>query len=100
MSPASRPSFESFPLVQQEIARLAPDREVRSAMEWLERQEGQFVRWQLDLAKIPAPPFGEGARSDWLAGRFHDLGLNEGQKDSIGNVLCLRPGAKGSILSI
>jgi tripeptide aminopeptidase len=100
MSPASRPSVESFPLVQQEIARLVEDPEVRSAMEWFRDQEGQFVRWQLDLAKIPAPPFGEGARSDWLAERFHDLGLHEVQKDSIGNVFGIRPGAQDPVLSI
>jgi tripeptide aminopeptidase len=100
MSPASRTSVESSPLVQQEIARLALDPEVRSAMEWLKSQEGQFVRWQLDLAKIPAPPFGEGARSDWLAKRFQDLGLHEVHKDSIGNVFGIKPGAPDPVLSI
>ena len=57
MSPAARPSTtESFIGIQQEIARLAAEPVVRSAMEWLRDNETEFARWQFELAGIPAPP--------------------------------------------
>jgi len=31
--------------------------------------------WQARLVAIPAPPFGEQARSEWLAARFVEAGL-------------------------
>jgi acetylornithine deacetylase/succinyl-diaminopimelate desuccinylase-like protein len=36
---------------------------------------------------VPAPPFGEAARADWLCERFRDLGLEEPRIDSIGNAI-------------
>lgn len=35
---------------------------------------------------IPAPPFGEQARSEWLAARFAEAGLIDVQTDAVGNV--------------
>ena len=56
-----------FPTVQQEVARLAAAPEVRSAYNWFRSQEPQLAHWQVEVARIPAPPFGEvGARG--LAG--------------------------------
>ena len=60
MSPAPRPSAaEPLLAMQQEVARLATLPEVRAAMEWFREQEAQFTRWQLEVARIAAPPFGE-----------------------------------------
>jgi acetylornithine deacetylase/succinyl-diaminopimelate desuccinylase-like protein len=42
--------------------------------------------WQADLVRIPAPPFGEQARSEWLAGRFTEAGLSDVRIDAVGNV--------------
>ncbi len=101
MSPATRSSTtESFIGIQQEIARLAAAPVVRSAMEWFRDQEREFARWQLDLAGIPAPPFGEGARSDWLAAKFQAIGLKDVHQDSVGNVFGSRQGEQGSSVSI
>ena len=72
--------------MQQEVARLAALPEVRAAMEWFREQEAQFTRWQLEVARIAAPPFGERARSDWLAGKFAELGTGVVQQDELGNV--------------
>jgi len=83
---------ESQPNVQQEVARLASLPEVRSAFNWLRAQEPQFVHWQMELARIPAPPFGEAARSEWLAGKFRELGLDDVQNDEVGNVFGTHPG--------
>ena len=77
---------ELFPTVQQEIAHLCALPEIRSAFTWLRTQEPQFAHWQLELARIAAPPFGEGARGEWLAGRFRELGLDLVYNDDVGNV--------------
>src|SRR5438045_8611226 len=90
---SSRPSVEPIPAIQREIERISQSGEVRSALDWLRQQEAQFVRWQLELARIPAPPFGEEQRAEWLAAKFNDLGLVDIQKDEIGNVVGLLPAA-------
>ncbi len=101
MSPASRaPAAEPPPAMQQEIARLAALPEVRSAMEWFRDQETQFTRWQLEVARIAAPPFGEAARSDWLAKQFAELGLGFVQQDDLGNVFGSRGKVGASCVSV
>jgi tripeptide aminopeptidase len=69
-------------------------------MAWFRDQEAEFARWQQEFARIPGPPFGEAARSDWTAERFHALGLGEVHKDGVGNVLGLRRGTAVSGVSI
>ncbi len=83
---------ESFPAVQQEITRLSALPEIRSAFAWLRAQELQFAHWQLEMARIPAPPFGETARGHWLRQQFTELGLEEVRMDDVGNVLGVRRG--------
>jgi tripeptide aminopeptidase len=86
--------------VQQAIARLAARADVRSAIAWLRAQEPQFALWQMEVAKIPAPPFGEAARAAWLADRFRELGLDDVEIDDAGNVLGLRPGISGHCITL
>jgi len=74
------------PTIQQEIARLAARPETRAAFAWLHAEEAQFATWQLEMARVPAPPFGEAARSAWVQERFRALGLNEVHSDEVGNV--------------
>lgn len=101
MTPAPRPTAEAISAVQQQIARLAGISEVQAALEWLCTEELRFARWQLELAQIAAPPFGEEARAAWLAERFGELGLEDVQKDGVGNVMgCLSGPGGADILSI
>jgi acetylornithine deacetylase/succinyl-diaminopimelate desuccinylase-like protein len=79
----------SRPSSQREIARIAEMRSVHAAFAYLHSQEMEFRRWQRDLTEIPAPPFGEAARSEWLRQRFTALGLDSVQVDDLGNVLGL-----------
>src|SRR5262252_6997966 len=74
---------------QQEVARMAEMRGVHATFLHLHNQEMEFRRWQRELAEIPAPPFGESARSAWLRQRFTGLGLEDIQTDEIGNVFGL-----------
>ncbi|MGA8764783.1 MAG: M20/M25/M40 family metallo-hydrolase [Candidatus Sulfotelmatobacter sp.] len=80
------------PALQQEVARLAASPEVRSAFNWLRTQEPQFTQWQMEMARIPAPPFGESARAAWLAERFRAVGLDDVRIDDVGNVFGVHPG--------
>ena len=81
--------------VQQEVARLAASPEVRSAFNWLRLQEPQLAQWQMEMARIPAPPFGESARAAWLAERFREVGLDDVRIDDVGNVFGMHPGFMG-----
>src|SRR5215831_2390288 len=86
---ASRPPIPdaSRTATQREIARIAEMRAVHAAFTYLHNQEMEFRRWQRELTEIPAPPFGEAARSQWLSHRFTALGLENVQIDELGNVL-------------
>ncbi len=86
---ASRPPIpdSSRASAQREIARIAEMRSVHTAFSYLHNQEMEFRRWQRELTEIPAPPFGEAARSEWLRQRFTALGLENVRLDDLGNVL-------------
>jgi len=78
--------------VQNEVSRLAASPEVRSAYNWFRVQEPQFLHWQMEMARIGAPPFGESARAAWLAERFREVGLDDVRIDDVGNVFGTHPG--------
>jgi tripeptide aminopeptidase len=81
---------EAVPTPHQEIARLAALPELRAASAWFRGQETQFAYWQLEMARIPAPPFGEAARAEWLKKRFREIGLTDIHIDEVGNVFGIR----------
>jgi tripeptide aminopeptidase len=89
--PPLKPSLDTHAPVspQQEVARIAAMRAVHGALLYLHNQEMEFRRWQLELAAIAAPPFGESARSQWLHRRFAGLGLGGVHADELGNVFGL-----------
>jgi tripeptide aminopeptidase len=86
------PDLSLAPAMQQEVARLAASPEVRSAFNWFRTQEAQLTHWQMEMARIPAPPFGESARGAWLAERFKEVGLDDVRIDDVGNVFGTHPG--------
>ena len=92
---AFTPKIEAdvFSTLQQEVARLAALSQVRSAFAWFLSREPQLAEWQQQVAKIPAPPFGEKARSEWMLERFLELGLEDVHTDEAGNVFGIRPGS-------
>jgi acetylornithine deacetylase/succinyl-diaminopimelate desuccinylase-like protein len=76
-----------------DVARVAALPQVHAGFAWFQRHERELCDWQMELTRIPAPPFGEAARAVWLAERFRNLGLEEVEIDAIGNVTGLRRGA-------
>ncbi|HMC31770.1 MAG TPA: M20/M25/M40 family metallo-hydrolase [Candidatus Angelobacter sp.] len=100
---ASRPPIsDASPLSPpREIARIAEMRSVHSCFLYLHNQEMEFRRWQRELTEIPAPPFGEAARSEWLQRKFTALGLEDVRIDDLGNVSgLLHPDAQGPLIGI
>jgi tripeptide aminopeptidase len=81
----------------QEIARLAALPALRAASAWFRAQETQLAYWQLEIAKIPAPPFGEAARAEWLKKRFREVGLSDVHIDEVGNVFGTRGSGSGFV---
>jgi acetylornithine deacetylase/succinyl-diaminopimelate desuccinylase-like protein len=74
------------------IARIAADRHVHRAFQWLHLQELRIMQWQAEMVRIPAPPFGEKARGLWLCERFRDVGLDNPHIDEVGNAIGTRSG--------
>jgi acetylornithine deacetylase/succinyl-diaminopimelate desuccinylase-like protein len=68
------------------VTALAAQRPVHAAFAWLHGNPGKIMDWQKSLVAIPAPPFGEQVRSEWLAARFAEAGLSQIHADAAGNV--------------
>jgi tripeptide aminopeptidase len=68
------------------VTALAALRPVHAAFSWLHGNPQKIMDWHADLVAIPAPPFGEQARSEWLADRFRKAGLSNVDTDEVGNV--------------
>jgi acetylornithine deacetylase/succinyl-diaminopimelate desuccinylase-like protein len=76
------------------VTTLAAKRPVHAAFAWMHNNPQVIMDWQTSLVAIPAPPFGEEARSAWTAARFAELGLADIQIDQVGNVIGILPAAK------
>ena len=84
----------------QEIARFAELPEVHRVALGLRSREAQFVQWQLQMARIAAPPFGENARAEWLAQRFREIELEDVHIDDVGNVFGIRGGSAEQFVAL
>lgn len=52
------------------------------------------MQWQMGLVAVPAPPFGERPRAEWLCERFRELGLDNPHLDHEGNAIATWRGAE------
>jgi len=75
------------------VTGLASQRSIHTAFAWLHGNPKKIMDWQIELIGIPAPPFGEAARTAWIATKFNEVGLANGTTDAIGNVFGLWPAA-------
>jgi tripeptide aminopeptidase len=90
----------TYPPVQEEVARLAGSAPVRAAFDRFRSEEAQFALWQMEATRLAAPPFAEGPRGAWLADRFRELGLTDVQVDDVGNVFGVRSGYGGRFVAL
>jgi acetylornithine deacetylase/succinyl-diaminopimelate desuccinylase-like protein len=75
------------------VTALAAQRPVHAAFGWIHQNPKTIMDWQVALSAIPAPPFGEQARSEWIAARFAEIGLQSIETDDVGNVYGWLPAA-------
>src|SRR5579863_2385910 len=75
------------------VTAIAAQRAVHAAFTWMHNNPKTFIDRQAELVAIPAPPFGEEARSKWLAARFAEIGLANIQVDPVCNVIGFIPAA-------
>ncbi|HKD85055.1 MAG TPA: M20/M25/M40 family metallo-hydrolase [Terriglobales bacterium] len=77
---------------QQQVSRIAELRRLHDAFAWFRAHARELEDLQVEVTAIPAPPWGEAARSAWLAERFAAVGLSDVHRDELGNVIGIRPG--------
>jgi tripeptide aminopeptidase len=83
--------------MRAEVVSLAAKTEVHAAFDWFAAHTRDLAERQMELTRIPAPPFAESYRAEWFRARFLELGLEEVHIDEAGNVLGVRSGvASGS----
>src|SRR5580692_11396310 len=73
------------------VTALAAQRPIHEAFAWLHGNPKRIMDWQAQMVAIPAPPFGEQARSRWLLSRFEEAGLSPAYADSVDNVIGFLP---------
>src|SRR6185437_12968696 len=69
------------------ISQLAGQTTVHRAFQWFHLQEPKLREWHRRVASIPAPPFGESARAQWVTEQFTALGLQDVHIDACGNAI-------------
>lgn len=84
----------------QTTARLLSSTEVTRAFRLFETNAGAITEEHIRICSIPATPFGERERAEYLSEKFRELGLTEVEIDDEGNCLGLIKGASLSPLIV
>ena len=80
-------AFSSHTSAFANVTALVSRRPTHGAFAWLHGNPKTIMDWQAEMVAIPAPPFGEQARTRWLCERFVEAGLSAVETDAVGNVL-------------
>ena len=95
---------EPYPLspeVQQAYEGLNQHAPAQQGLAFIKDDHQQTVQDQITITEIPAPPFNEDERAQYYMGRLADLGLEDVEKDSEGNVYgTLRGSGSGPTLFV
>ncbi|HKS11096.1 MAG TPA: M20/M25/M40 family metallo-hydrolase [Pyrinomonadaceae bacterium] len=84
----------------QTIRQLATAPEVEQALRYFETNAKTITDEHIRICSIPAPPFAEQERAEYLAERFRELGLSEVSIDEEGNCVGLHKGRSSSPLVV
>jgi tripeptide aminopeptidase len=82
------------------VAKLISSPAVDSAFRFFETNADAITEEQIRICSIPASPFGEQERAEYLSQRFRELGLTDVEIDEEGNCLGLIKGASLSPLLV
>ncbi len=77
---------------EQIIGDLIATARVRRAFEFLDKEAAAITDEHARICSIPAPPFGERERAEYLAEKFREHGLHDARLDAEGNCVALRAG--------
>jgi acetylornithine deacetylase/succinyl-diaminopimelate desuccinylase-like protein len=84
----------------QTIRQLATAPQVEQALRFFENSAGAITEEHIRLCEIPATPFAEQQRAEYLAERFRELGLHEVSIDEEGNCIGLYRGSSATPLIV
>ncbi len=73
---------------------------VQAAFSFFDSHKAEITEEQIGICSIPAPPFDEKRRADYLCERFSEIGLEDARIDEEGNCLALRRGRSLSPLLV
>src|SRR2546423_3851065 len=76
----------------QIVRDLSTDERIMRACRFFIEHAAEITEEHATVCAIPAPPFGEAARAEYLATRFRQCGLAEVEIDAEGNCVALRRG--------
>jgi len=84
----------------QTLRQLATLPEVEQALRFFETNAAAITEEQIRICSVPATPFAEHERAEFLANRFRELGLSDVSLDEEGNCLGLLAGRASSPLIV
>lgn len=84
----------------QTIRLLASTPQVEQALRYFETNAVAITDEQIRICSIPATPFAEQERAEFLAERFRELGLSEVSIDEVGNCIGLYKGSSSAPLIV
>jgi tripeptide aminopeptidase len=83
----------AIPVAPDELVRdLAGSERVRRAFRFFEEQSENINEEHARICSVPAPPFGEGERAEFLRAKLVECGLAGASLDAEGNCVALRRG--------
>lgn len=82
------------------VSELLESPEIRLAFQFIDSQLGQITEEQIRICSIPAPPFKESQRAEYLERRFQEVGLTDAHLDSVGNCIAFRKGRQQNPLLV
>jgi tripeptide aminopeptidase len=74
--------------------------DIQGGLQYIVANYERFIEKQIQISEIPAPPFKEQTRAEFMAGEFKRVGLDEVETDAAGNVLGWRRGRSDGVLAI
>lgn len=86
------PQFSVSPSAQTIIKGLADHDSVARAFQTFQARATEITREHINICSIPAPPFLEKERAEFLLQKFREAGLAETGLDEVGNCIGLRKG--------
>ncbi len=76
--------------------RCCPISRVTAALEAIKADDARTLKEQIRITEIPAPPFKENLRGNYILSRFQELGFKDAVIDAEGNVIARRKGTAGT----